>query len=109
MKNILNLKIKNFINQSQINNIIYSPQYEMNNNINIHMSIDMKNYIYNIQIPESKKINNEYTQVLNQYKIIGEEQINLKKENIKLQKMCDNLNKKLNNKEKKEKQNEQIN
>ena len=45
-------------NQSQINNIIYSPQIEMNNNINIHMSMDMNNYVYNIKIPEKK---NEYS------------------------------------------------
>ena len=37
--------------KTQINNILYSPQIEMNNNINIHMSMDYNNYIYNIQIP----------------------------------------------------------
>ena len=43
--------------QNKINNIIYTPQIEMNNNINIHMSMDMKNYIYNIQniqLPEKQ-------------------------------------------------------
>ena len=55
--NISNIK---WVNQSpvntqnQINNIIYSPQIEMNNNINIHMSMDTNNYVYNIQIPEKK-------------------------------------------------------
>jgi serine/threonine protein kinase len=44
---------KNFYqSENQINNIVYSPQIEMNNNINIHMSMDMNNYVYNIQIPE---------------------------------------------------------
>ena len=42
---------------NQINNIIYSPQIEMNNNINIHMSMDYNNYFYNIQIPQK---NNSY-------------------------------------------------
>ena len=42
---------------NQINNIIYSSQIEMNNNINIHMSMDYNNYIYNIQIPQK---NNSY-------------------------------------------------
>ena len=36
----------------KINNILYSPKIKMNNNINIHMSMDYNNYIYNIQIPE---------------------------------------------------------
>ena len=57
---------KNYTNQSQINNIIYSPQFGMNNNINIHMSMDMKNYFYNIQIPESRKISNDNIRVRNQ-------------------------------------------
>ena len=43
--------------QNQINNILYSPKFEMNNNINIHMSMDMKNYVYNIQIPEKESTN----------------------------------------------------
>ena len=38
-------------------NRFYSPQIEMNNNINIHMSMDYNNYIYNIEIPER---NNSY-------------------------------------------------
>ena len=62
----INNNEKNYINQNQINNIIYSPQFEMNNNINIHMSMDMKNYIYNIQIPESKKIYNDNIRARNQ-------------------------------------------
>ena len=44
--------------QNQINNIVYSPQIEMNNNINIHMSMDLNNYIYNIQIPEKNNLYN---------------------------------------------------
>ena len=55
-----------------------------------------------------KKINNEYTHLLNQYKSLDEEKNNLRIENQKLQKICDNLNKNLKNKEMKEKQNEQI-
>ena len=55
-----------------------------------------------------KKINNEYTHLLNQYKSLDEEKNNLRIENQKLQKICDNLNKNLKNKEIKEKQNEQI-
>ena len=46
--------------QNQINNIIYSPQIEMNNNINILMTMDTNNYIYNIQIPEKKDIYSNY-------------------------------------------------
>ena len=48
----------NIYNSNQINNILISPQIEMNNNINIHMSMDMTNYIYNIQIPQEENINN---------------------------------------------------
>ena len=40
---------------AQINNILYTPKFEMNNNINIHMSMDYKNYIYNIQLPQRNK------------------------------------------------------
>ena len=47
----------NYKPNSQINNIIYSPQIEMNNNINIHMSMDYNNYIYNIEMPQK---NNSY-------------------------------------------------
>ena len=43
--------------QKQINNIIYSSQIEMNNNINIHMPKNMSNYIYNIEIPGNKIYN----------------------------------------------------
>ena len=50
--------INNIQTQNQINNILYSPQVGMNNNINIHMSMDMTNYVYNIQIPEKKKFHN---------------------------------------------------
>ena len=50
-----NIKFNNDMNKTQINNILYSPQIEMNNNINIHMNCDYKNYIYNIQIPERNK------------------------------------------------------
>ena len=65
LNNSNNIKINNtkWVNQNpintqnQINNIIYSPQIEMNNNINIHMSMDMNNYVYNIQIPEKKNAN----------------------------------------------------
>ena len=72
----------NFINQNQIqpqaqnqiNNIVYSPQIEMNNNINIHMSMDLNNYVYNIQIPEK---NNDY---------IYEENNNIKEKNQSFQK-----------------------
>ena len=63
---MININEKNYINQNKINNINYSPQFEMNNNINIHMSMDMKNYIYNIQIPESKKIYNDNIKARNQ-------------------------------------------
>ena len=56
-----NFQNNNNQSQNQINNIVYSPQIEMNNNINIHMSMDMKNYVYNIQIPENK-INNEHSE-----------------------------------------------
>ena len=43
--------------ENQINNIVYSPQIEMNNNINIHMSMDMNNYVYNIQMPDENNKN----------------------------------------------------
>ena len=49
--------INNKSTTNQINNILYSPKFEMNNNINIHMSMDYKNYICNIQLPER---NNSY-------------------------------------------------
>ena len=62
----INNNEKSYINQNQINNIIYSPQFEMNNNINIHMSMDMKNYFYNIQIPETKKLYNDNIKARNQ-------------------------------------------
>ena len=55
-----------------------------------------------------KKINSEYTQILNQYKSLEEEKNKLKKENEKLQKMNNNLNQILKKEEKKEKQNEKI-
>ena len=64
----------NFMEQkqpkSQINNILYSPQIEMNNKINIHMSMDYNNYIYNIQIPEKNNSfdfvkNNPYKEKIN--------------------------------------------
>ena len=51
--------------QKQVNNIIYLPQIEMNNNINIHMSNDMNNYIYNIEIPGQKIYNNNENSDLN--------------------------------------------
>ena len=50
--------MNNIQTQNQINNIFYSPQVGLNNNINIHMLMDMKNYVYNIQIPETKIIYN---------------------------------------------------
>ena len=55
-----------------------------------------------------KKINNEYTQILNQYRLLEEEKNKLKNENEKLQKINNNLNKNLKNKEKIEKQDERI-
>ena len=51
--------------ERKINNILYSPKIEMNNNINIHMSMDYNNYIYNIQIPER---NNSYDYLVNNKK-----------------------------------------
>ena len=51
--------------KTEINNILYTPKIEMNNNINIHMSMDYNNYIYNIQIPER---NNSYDYLLNNKK-----------------------------------------
>ena len=44
--------------KSQVNNIFNSPQIEMKNNINIHMSMDLKNYVYNIQLHEIKNDDN---------------------------------------------------
>ena len=42
------------ISKRKVNNIFNSPKIEMNNNINIHMSMDLKNYVYNIKFPENK-------------------------------------------------------
>ena len=59
--------------KARINNILYSPQIKMNNNINIHMSMDYNNYIYNIQIPNER--NNSYDFMQNSQ---NEQKINIK-------------------------------
>ena len=55
-----------------------------------------------------KKMNKEYTQILNKYQQIEQEKNILKKDNERLKHLCNILNKNLISKEKKEKQNEQI-
>ena len=67
----------NYKQNNKINNIIYSPQIEMNNNINIHMSMDYNNYIYNINLPQS---NNSYD-FINQNQNQSESNFNSQKVN----------------------------
>ena len=74
----------------------------------INKELQLKEEALNESQKLIKKINNEYTQILNQYKTIEEEKAYFKKDNERLQKICNILTKNLNNKEKKEKQHEKI-
>ena len=118
--NKLNIKTKN---QSKSSNKIPNNESSLLKNIQLidsdnvklrevltelNKELKEKDLVLNQSQKLLKKINFEYTQILNKYQAIEQEKNILKKDNERLKHLCNILNKNLISKEKKEKQNEQI-